>query len=65
MTHMRQMAESEGDLGKAQATERSCPSCKTQTMTVQEWESSDGGWVDFKYTCSTCGKAVWIDGIDS
>lgn len=64
MTHTRQMAEYEGVLGESKPTEYLCPACKTP-MTVQEWESSDGGWVDFKYTCPGCRKVVWVDGIDS
>lgn len=63
--HTKVMAESEGVLSPSKLSQRTC-TCGS-AMTVQVWESSCGGYEDFKYTCSelTCGKVVWIDGPDS
>lgn len=63
MTHMRQMDESEGVAGAARPSDRVCSTCY-EPMTVQTWESSDGAFEDFKYTCAN-GHVEWVDGIDS
>jgi hypothetical protein len=66
MTHFKPMDESEGDFTSESVTEYFCGKCKKKTPhTVLTWESKDGGYVDYKYTCQTCGKVCWIDGIDS
>ena len=67
MTHMRQMDESEGDLNKPKPTGKPCPGCGSGQELHQTWESSDGGYVDDKYSCSnaTCSYTRWVDGIDS
>lgn len=37
------------------------------TAKCQKWESNDGGYEDYKYTCqdAECGHAWWVEGIDS
>lgn len=65
MTHMRQMSESEGTTAAAKPSDTPCPQCRARQTTCQEWESSCGGYVDWKYTCGACGWTWWIDGIDS
>ena len=47
--------------------EKPCPKgCGGQVM-HQTWESSCGGYVDDKFTCSnpSCEYERWVDGIDS
>jgi hypothetical protein len=66
MTHFGEMKESDGDFTHEQVMEYFCGRCKARTaQTVKTWESKDGGYVDYKYTCNTCGKVCWVDGIDS
>ena len=42
-----------------------CPNCSSRNTEYRTWESSDGGWEDYKYHCKDCGTTWWIDGIDS
>ena len=69
MTHIKPMAESEGDFTKTEETGRLCYKetsdgrCN-EPMTCQVWESGCGGYEDYKYTCSK-GHVEWVDGIDS
>lgn len=63
--HTKPMAEHEGDLSDPQPSETSCPRCKGSSVTYQLWESKDGAYEDFKYTCGGCGEVWWVDGIDS
>ena len=32
---------------------------------VREWESSCGGYEDYRYRCKECGGSWWIDGPDA
>lgn len=43
-----------------------CRKCKQiGNVIVKDWESSCGGYEDYKYTCKACNHVWWIDGIDS
>lgn len=66
MTHMRPMADSEGDFrGWGPAAEK-CRYCGSELhVWVRLWESSDGAYEDHQYKCFNCQKVWWIDGIDS
>lgn len=63
MTHMNPVPESSGTKSEPQSSERKCSTCH-EPMTVQRWEASDGGCVDYKYSCPK-GHVEWVDGIDS
>ena len=68
MTHSGPMAESDGGLHPPQPCREgaACPKCKQiNCVTYQEWDSSCGGYTDYKYTCGACGYIWWVDGIDS
>lgn len=67
MTHTRKMNESEGELSPSELVQIECPKCKKTDCSVQIWESSCGGWEDYKYSCLNpdCRYQWWIDGIDS
>lgn len=66
MTHFDSLPESAGDFTSTSAVEYFCGKCKAKTPhSVQTWESKDGAYVDYKYTCQPCGKVHWVDGIDS
>lgn len=64
--HTGPMSETQGDLSDARESSRKCPKCQA-AMTVETWESSCGGYEDYKYTCTDakCRHVVWVDGIDS
>ena len=66
MTHMQPMSEDQGTFTVEESTDRKCPKCNSP-MTCKTWESSCGGYEDYKYTCTNkeCGHYYWIDGIDS
>jgi hypothetical protein len=66
MTHTGPMHESDGTLSAALPTSRFCKKCDKYTdHTEQMWESSCGGYEDYKYVCAVCGAVHWVDGIDS
>ncbi len=66
MTHMAPMKDSEGTFTPASDDVRLCRFCKNMTLHhVEQWDSHCGGYEDFKYTCTVCGKVHWVDGIDS
>lgn len=34
-------------------------------LEVREWESSCGGYEDYQYRCTKCGRDWWVDGPDA
>lgn len=63
--HTKPMKDSEGTFNKAKPADVRCRSCgMTGQVTVQEWESSCGGYEDYRYKC-TCGHVWWIEGPDA
>ncbi len=65
--HTAPMSELDGQFTEALPTERECDKCGAP-MTVQEWDSSCGGFTDYKYTCTNrpqCQRIYWVDGGDS
>lgn len=62
--HTKSMSESEGEFTDTKFSTRSCPKCNGQVK-VETWESSCGGYEDYKYTCVQCKHVWWVDGIDS
>lgn len=65
MMHLHVMREDSGDLNAATKTDTPCRQCGKVEVTVQTWESHDGAYEDYKFTCGACGHVWWIDGIDS
>ena len=63
--HTGPMKESEGTFTKGALTNRVCKNCGNQNVYVKVWESNDGAYEDEKFTCGTCGRVYWVDGIDS
>ena len=62
---MKPMDESEGQFSKPEVSICLCRKCNSKNVTCQEWESSCGGYEDYKYTCNDCNYVWWVDGIDS
>lgn len=63
--HTGPMDEHEGKLSTPEAKKYVCQKCGKTEMTCRTWESSCGGYEDYKYTCGACGHVRWVDGIDS
>ena len=60
------MPESAGTLSKPDEELYHCYGCNQRTAKCQAWDSSCGGYTDYKYTCTDpkCGKVRWVDGDD-
>lgn len=67
MTTARTFSDAEGTLSDGCNEPHQCRRCGLMTAKCQSWESSDGGYEDWKYTCQRpeCGCVWWVDGIDS
>lgn len=59
------MSEHEGTLSKPEEKKYECRKCGAIEATCQEWDSSCGGYTDYKYTCGACGHVRWVEGSDS
>ena len=61
------MHEADGTLEREATTYlRHCNKCRNSTQHNEHtWESSCGGYEDYKYTCTVCGAVHWVDGMDS
>lgn len=67
MTHTGPMHESEGRFSAERVSVQRCRG-KCARLTdhkCQTWESNDGAYEDYKFTCLECSNVFWIDGIDS
>ena len=66
MTHMPGV-EVRGEFTKTETKKYKCYKCQQETVTCKVWESSCGGWEDYKYSCENpeCLHSWWVDGIDS
>lgn len=42
-----------------------CRKCGSDNVTYCVWESSCGGYEDYRYDCRSCGYLWWVDGVDS
>ncbi len=64
---MGPMAEHEGTFQPAEEKRHRCYKCKQDTVKMETWDSSCGGYTDYKYTCENpaCKHVWWVDGIDS
>jgi len=64
MTHSGPLPESAGTFQDLHEDPAECPKCKQKTLVCKSWDSSDGAYTDYKYSCP-CGYVRWVDGIDS
>ena len=65
MTTSKQYQDSDGTFEGGGMDDRPCRACGEVNVKYRIWESSDGAYEDYKYTCMSCGACWWIDGIDS
>jgi hypothetical protein len=63
--HTGPMKDSDGDFKPGCGQKHKCRKCDAVEATCEEWESSCGGYEDYRYTCGACGYVWWVDGIDS
>lgn len=65
--HTKPMPESAGTFRKPEQQKYICRRCLKTTAACRMWESSCGGYEDYKYECQdkACGYEWWVDGIDS
>lgn len=64
--HPKQYTDSEGDFDRWVKSERPCRYCGLSCGHFwRTWDSSDGAFTDWNHECHNCGKAWWIEGIDS
>jgi hypothetical protein len=64
--HIGSIPESNGEFQQIDGEFYDCPHCGGKhCVQCDVWESSCGGYEDYKHTCRCCGKVWWIDGIDS
>ena len=62
--HTQPMPDSAGDFSKDEPTDHKCKHCGGEVR-CSKWESSCGGYEDYRYKCIKCGHGWWVDGIDS
>jgi hypothetical protein len=65
MTTSRKFSEDEGEFTSTAHHAAQCRQCGSDNVTCKTWESSDGGYEDYKYICQDCGHIWWVDGIDA
>lgn len=42
-----------------------CRKCGSDEVEYREWESSCGGYEDYKYRCNGCAREWWVEGSDA
>jgi len=64
--HDKPVAEQDGRFSEPSVAQIPCLKCLSQaSVTVRCWDSSCGGYTDYKFTCQACRHTWWVDGIDS
>jgi hypothetical protein len=51
--------------GDAKLVAWPCKKCGNEQTEERSWESSDGAYDDYKYTCPKCGHSWWEEGPDA
>lgn len=65
MIHTKPMSESQGEFTEEAKGTQPCRKCGGMNVQRRVWESSCGGYEDYKYICKDCGYVRWVDGPDS
>lgn len=64
--HTGPMPETAGTFdGWKQETEYGCRKCDSRNVQSKCWESSCGGYEDYKFKCGSCGHTWWVEGPDA
>jgi hypothetical protein len=66
MSFTPNMPDSAGTFAPDKTVATPCRHCgKVGEVVEKAWDSSCGGWTDYRYDCRACGKGWWEEGIDS
>lgn len=60
MVDTKTYSESDGEFTKTEYSKSPCAKCKAYTLKVETWNSSCGGYEDYKITCDTCKHAYFL-----
>jgi len=63
--HTTTIPDSQGEFSSPRLIDTPCHKCTNTSIQVQTWESSCGGYEDYRFECPACGHVWWVDGIDS
>lgn len=64
--HTHPMPESAGEFQKPDERRFNCRACGgIETVIATPWESSCGGYEDYKMRCTKCDKTWWEEGADA
>lgn len=63
--HTQPMKDSDGTFGEGKCVATPCRKCKGASVKMEVWESSCGGYEDYKFTCGDCHHYWWVEGPDS
>lgn len=62
--HDTPMSDLAGLFSDEQSTDVRCPNDGGPCV-VSTWESTCGGYEDFRYRCTQCGHTWWVEGPDA
>jgi len=65
MMHTAPMKDSDGQFSEWTKADCACRFCNGTEVCYAAWESSCGGYEDYKFGCAECGKTWWVDGPDA
>ena len=63
--HTKPMEDNEGTFSEPNSCKSKCPKCGKDEVEFKVWESSCGGYEDYKYRCNSCGHRWWVEGADA
>ena len=63
--HIKPMKDNEGQFGSWKKSEAPCVRCGHLSVEYRSWDSSCGGYTDYKCRCTNCGKTWWEEGPDA
>ena len=63
--NLQQLSDSDGKFSDMTPCEAKCQNCGEQKVSYRMWESSCGGYEDYKFTCRACGHSWWVEGTDA
>lgn len=63
--HNKPMSELSGTFSPPEEEKYCCRKCEQREAICRMWESSCGGYEDYKYVCLACNYTWWVEGADS
>ena len=59
------MGSTEWKPTKEDNPEYKCPTCQSNDVWYRVWESTCGGYEDYRYRCKECGREWWVESADA